>query len=686
MKKAINLKKMRNINEVLNLKNQVKLSSIQTKLSLMIIGIVISSLALSGYISYRFSAQEITNSTLSNMGSSVSSVNQELNLYLDNTASKLSYFAKSDSNLLIKGNTEEETTDKINSVLINLKNMTPNASLIYYGTSDKKIYTFPHVDLSSDFDPTTRPWYIGAVKANGNPFWTDAYKDEATGNYVISVSQSVLNPLTNEVIGVVGMDLNLYGIGNLLKDVKIGQKGMVLLVDKNGIVFLDSTKKMTGSNFYKQSFANYVFKEQKGEIQTRFNNEDSVVIFDTNPTTGWKVVGIVNKSDYLSGVSRINNIFIAIIIIFSLISLVIAYLFARNFTRPVYKMLTAMNKLKEGDLTSFIDAKRKDEFGVLEREYNDTVQKLRAIATKVKESSVSLIEASTRFREISDETAQSVQDIANAVDDIAKGANDQAQEISISVQKISEFGNDIDEILKTTEEMKRYSDKAEDVKADGLKKLEALKQSSEETNKATFYVFETINKIKENSHKISAITAVIEEIADKTNLLSLNAAIEAARAGEAGRGFAVVAEEVKKLAQQSAESTNQIKDIIEKMQQAIDMATNAMQSADKSIEKQNQAVKDTQNAFMEFEAFISGITKMIDNINSLMNAMEQKKNEIVISMESISAISEETAASTEEVSASAEEQLSAVENLTDSAKNLEEVAVKLDEAVKIFKI
>ncbi|MGI1690622.1 methyl-accepting chemotaxis protein [Thermoanaerobacter uzonensis] len=686
MKKATKFKKRRDINVLLNLKKQVRLSSIQTKLSLMIIIIVISSLALSGYISYSFSSKEITNATLSNMANSVSSVNKELSLYLGGVANKLNYFAKDDSNLMLKGNTEEETADRINSVLIKLKNMTPDAALIYYGTADKKIYTFPHVDLSPDFDPTTRPWYEGAKQSKGNPFWTDAYKDVATGNYVISVSQAVLNPITSEVIGAIGMDLNLYGMEKLIKDVKIGNNGMVFLVDKNGIVFLDTNKKIVGSDFNKEPFAKSIFESPKGEIHAKYNKEDSVIIFDTNPITGWKVVGVVSKSDYLSEVSKINNIFITIIIIFSLISLTVAYIFARNFTRPVYKMLTAMNKLKEGDLTSFIDARRKDEFGVLEREYNDTVQKLKDIATKVRESSSSLIEASTRFREISDETAQSVQDIVNAVDDIAKGANDQAQEISVSVQKISEFGNDIDEILKTTKEMKRYSDKAEDVKADGLIKLEALKQNSEETNKATFYVFETINKIKENSHKISAITAVIEEIADKTNLLSLNAAIEAARAGDAGRGFAVVAEEVKKLAQQSAESTNQIKDIIEKMQQAIDMATNAMQSADKSIEKQNQAVKDTQNAFMEFEAFISGITKMIDNIDSLMNAMEEKKNEIVISMESISAISEETAASTEEVSASTEEQLSAVENLKDSAKNLEEVAVKLDEAVKIFKI
>ncbi|MEQ2129903.1 methyl-accepting chemotaxis protein [Caldanaerobacter subterraneus KAk] len=659
---------------------------VQTKLSLVIVLIVIISLFLSGYISYRFSSQEITSLTLNNLLNSVSAVNQEITLYLDNTASKLSYFAKSDYNLLSAGTSQEDNSDKVSSILINLKNMTPNASLVYYGTADKKIYTFPHVDLNPDFDPTSRPWYRGAVEAKGNPFWTDAYKDEVTGNYAISVSQAVINPLTNEAVGVVGMDLNLYGIENLLKNVKIGQKGMIFLVDKNGIVFVDSSKKLMGADLSKQAIGQQIMKSKEGNLESKFEGADSVIIFDTNPITGWKIVGVVNKSDYLSAVSKINRSFVGIIIVFSVVALLAAYLFAKSFTRPIYEVMGAMSKLREGDLTSSVNVKRSDEFGILEQEYNETVSKLKAIAERVKESSSYLIEASKNFKEISDNTVSAVEDVAKAVEDIAKGANDQAQEISASVQKVSEFGQDIDKVLKTTQEVRLYSEKADDVKAKGLEKLEALRESSEEMNKAAIYMFETVSKIKESSREITAITSVIEEIADKTNLLSLNAAIEAARAGEAGRGFAVVAEEVKKLAQQSAESTSQIKEIIEEMHSAINLAVEAMQNADQSIVRQNEAVKGTQTAFTEFEDFINNVTKRIDEINSLMNLMQEKKDEIVASMENISAISEETAAATEEVSASTEEQLSAVEDLKSAAKNLEEVALELEEAVKVFRI
>lgn len=658
---------------------------VQTKLSLVIVLIVIISLFLSGYISYRFSSQEITSLTLNNLLNSVSAVNQEITLYLDNTASKLSYFAKSDYNLLSAGTSQEDNSDKVSSILINLKNMTPNASLVYYGTADKKIYTFPHVDLNPDFDPTSRPWYRGAVEAKGNPFWTDAYKDEVTGNYAISVSQAVINPLTNEAVGVVGMDLNLYGIENLLKNVKIGQKGMIFLVDKNGIVFVDSSKKLMRADLSKQAIGQQIMKSKEGNLESKFEGADSVIIFDTNPITGWKIVGVVNKSDYLSAVSKINRSFVGIIIVFSVVALLAAYLFAKSFTRPIYEVMGAMSKLREGDLTSSVNVKRSDEFGILEQEYNETVSKLKAIAKRVKESSSYLIEASKNFKEISDNTVSAVEDVAKAVEDIAKGANDQAQEISASVQKVSEFGQDIDKVLKTTQEVRLYSEKADDVKAKGLEKLEALRESSEEMNKAAIYVFETVRKIKESSREITAITSVIEEIADKTNLLSLNAAIEAARAGEAGRGFAVVAEEVKKLAQQSAESTSRIKEIIEEMHSAINLAVEAMQNADQSIVRQNEAVKGTQTAFSEFEDFINNVTKRIDEINSLMNLMQEKKDEIVASMENISAISEETAAATEEVSASTEEQLSAVEDLKSAAKNLEEVALELEEAVKVFR-
>ncbi|MGB9780898.1 methyl-accepting chemotaxis protein [Caldanaerobacter sp.] len=667
-------------------KKAIGLYRVQTKLSLVVVLIVIISLLLSGYISYRFSSQEISNLTLNNLLNSVSAVNQEMTLYLDNTASKLSYFAKSDYNLLSTGTSQEENSNKVDSMLINLKNMTPNASLVYYGTADKKIYTFPHVNLDPDFDPTSRPWYKGAVEAKGSPFWTDAYKDEVTGNYAISVSQAVINPLTNEAVGVVGMDLNLYGIENLLKNVKIGQKSMIFLVDKNGIVFVDSGKKLVGADLSKQAIGQQIMKSKEGNLESKFEGADSVIIFNTNPITGWKIVGVVNKSDYLSAVSKINRSFVGIIIVFSVVALLAAYLFAKSFTRPIYEVMGAMSKLREGDLTSSVDVKRSDEFGVLEQEYNETVSNLKAIAKRVKESSSYLIEASKNFKEISNNTASAVEDVAKAVEDIAKGANDQAQEISASVQKVSEFGQDIDKVLKTTQEVRLYSERADDVKAKGLERLQALKESSEEMNKAAVYVFETISRIRESSKEITAITSVIEEIADKTNLLSLNAAIEAARAGEAGRGFAVVAEEVKKLAQQSAESTSRIKEIIEEMHGAISLAVEAMQNVDQSIVRQNEAVKGTQTAFAEFEDFINNVTKRIDEINSLMNLMQEKKDEIVASMENISAISQETAAATEEVSASTEEQLSAVEDLKSAAKNLEEVALELEEAVKVFRI
>ncbi|SNX55065.1 methyl-accepting chemotaxis protein [Thermoanaerobacterium sp. RBIITD] len=663
------------------MKNRNIFIGIRLKISIMILAIVIISLSLSGILTYVFTTNEVSNLTKGNMQNTITSINNQLTLYLNSISNNLTYFTKSDSNLMISGGID---SDRINGILIKLKDMTPDAKTIYFATADKNIYTFPTTP-SSNFDPTQEDWYKGAIKAKGNVFWSELHKD-IDGYYIITVSQAVLNPITNEVIGVAGIDLNLYGFINMVKNVRLGQSGYPFLVDKNGIIFAHNSKDKIGFDIHKRDYSKDVFKNRTGYIMTNYNNADRIILYQTNALTGWKVMGTIPVQDFMSGVNKIKRTFAFIIVLFCIISILIAYIYANSFTHPVKKLLNAMTQLREGNLTTYVDAKRKDEFGILEREYNHTIDRLKELVSTIKESGDNVNVSAKTLAEISRETTKTIEDVASAIEDISKRATQESNEISEGYNKVVSFGNVLDNIISSMTKMKEYSNKADKIKSNGVSKLNELEQSTNDNLKAASDVFKSINIVKENSTEIGKITETIEDISKRTNLLSLNAAIEAARAGEAGKGFAVVAEEVKNLAQKSAESAGKIREIIDNIVSAINKTYESINIENKVVEIQKDAVYGTQNSFIEFEKFINDITEMIDDVSKDIEIMKTDKNMIMKSMENLSSLSMESAASSEEVSASAEEQLSTVEELSNSAEKLKDVAEKMDNAIKAFKI
>jgi methyl-accepting chemotaxis protein len=221
---------------------------------------------------------------------------------------------------------------------------------------------------------------------------------------------------------------------------------------------------------------------------------------------------------------------------------------------------------------------------------------------------------------------------------------------------------------------------------EGIEIVNVLINKNNETMEATSKVSDIVINMNESVKKISTISDAINEITEQTNLLSLNASIEAARAGDAGKGFAVVADEIRKLAEQSRKSTEEIKVIIEEIKAKADVAVQAMDGTKKINSGQNESVRKTEQIFNGILFSITTLTEKVGEVKISVDDMEVQKQVFVTQIENSSAISEETASSTEEVTDSAEEVTATMDRFSQHTEDLQQLAEKLNPEIDRFEI
>jgi len=475
-------------------------------------------------------------------------------------------------------------------------------------------------------------------------------------------------------------------LSEFISTIKLGKTGYFTIIDSNNITLVHPSKDLIGKEIPVKELKDTVSKENKGTLTYTYDNVKKYCIYNTLSKTGWKIIGVIDFKE-----SRENSSSVFLYTVISGVLILIALIVVGGFmtgtiTRDIKKLLIEVQKMAQGDFTVRASIKSKDEIGVLANEFNKMAEELSKLIQGAQNICMQVKEKSQTLQNTGEETTRSAEEIAKTIEQIANATADQAMNSSVGAEVACKLAEAMNLITDSIEDVAILCDKTQSTNEYGSKVVEDLIVITEESTNSSNKVKEAIGEIDESSRQIYTIIDTINSIASQTNLLALNASIEAARAGEAGRGFAVVADEIRKLAEQSTYSTNNIKEIVEKVQSQTQNAVNEIKNAAVIVEKQVDSVKVTEKSFVEINESINILLNSIDKIKELNTGMVERKNEILNVIDGIAAGAEETSASTEEISASTEEQLAVMTEVGNITNELKETADKLVNEISKFKI
>lgn len=539
--------------------------------------------------------------------------------------------------------------------------------------SNKKINDAMKVTISDGLRGTATAVRSTFRKMNSEPYTLNENNELVKGDF--NISQQV--DLADDIKEVSDIDVSIY-FGDT--------RYMTSAKDASGQRVLSTLSDTTVKDNVLGQGKEYFTDNVQVSGQQYFGYYIPLFDFETGETVGMVFAGM-QKEIVDSQIRQITMIIVALAVVLMIFCAVLIFMIVGKMSKRLSIGVNALEEVAQGKLNFKFDddsLRQTDEVGEICRAIKKLEENLSDIIKNVISGSKELLEASDNLRNRTSITSEHVEQMEKAVNEIAIGAGSQAEETQSATENIILMGNMIEEAAG---ELDNLNHKARNLKAGGeavMDVIRELQESNAKTGESIDIIYEQTNVTNESAQKIKEATALITNIAEETNLLSLNASIEAARAGEQGRGFAVVAAQIQKLAEQSNESARQIERIILSLIEDSDKSVITMNEVKEIMEQQSQNVMKTNEQVAQLVEEVEQSIGVIDEVSAKIAKINEARSSVVDTVQNLSAIAEENAASTEETSASVTEISGIINEIADEAHELKTISNQMDETMSMF--
>lgn len=660
------------------MKKQRKIS-IKARLLGSIMPVVIAIVAVLVLIAYQASAGIIEDYSQNLLESSVSNQSSKIEAWLSENLASFQMAKTTIENL-------HPDDTQLKAILDGYYNYNDNYPDGLYVSDSNGNLIKADKSTKKESNPVQSIWYKEGL-TRVNMAVGSAYKN-AEGVNVISAS-GILNDGTDN-IRVISADMTLDRITIIVNSFIDMDNAEAFLVDKNtGVILADRESSLISQKLGASGQSEYYQK-----VAAQFNSNDydfttidgNMTVFKEVDGTDWVLVSYIPKNIVLAELIRLRTIMIIVGIICIMVLCVLVERMTNVVVKPVKNMTKAITQMASGDFTVSVNVKGNDEIAVMGQSIQKFIQAMRQMIAQIGDVSVRLKEQAVSSKNVSGEMntaadiqSKSMRELNDTVDQLSVSVNEIAENVTQLAGVAAETKNDGDSVDIKMRETVEVSEK-------GRMDMEHVSEALNNIELSIRSLEEAVNKVGSASKEIVDIIKLIGDIADETNLLSLNASIEAARAGEAGKGFAVVADEIGKLADQSNTSAEQIRQTIDNLLEESEKSVEVMESVNVLVAEQQEKLNQTREKFVRVSKGITTSKDDMEVIKSHTDSYFAARKKVADLIQNLSAISEEYAASTQQTTASMEELNATMNLLTEASKNLTDLSRQLEEEIAFFQI